>query len=140
MDNTSPSKSIGGRVAEHRKRTGLTIAAVATAVNLTVEELTAAENGHGDLPISALDRLSSVFGVPFASWFADAPRGEVYLSVRQAADKAGVSVGTLANWRVMNNKGIAVGPKWFKLTPQIVRYAESDVDSWIEAQRQGASA
>jgi transcriptional regulator with XRE-family HTH domain len=140
MDNTSPPISIGGRVAGYRRRTGLSIADVAAAAGLSVEELTAAENGYGDIPEGALDKISALFGVTLASWFSDAPKGEVYLSPQQAAVKLDVSPGTLANWRVLNNKGITVGPKWFKLTPQIVRYPESDVDAWIESRRRGQSA
>jgi predicted DNA-binding transcriptional regulator AlpA len=140
MDHTSPPNAIGGRVAEHRRRNGLTAASVAAAANLTEEQLEAVENGHGDFPISTLDKISALFGVELAYWFADAPKGEVYLSIPQTAKRLSVSVGTLANWRVLNNKGINIGPKWFKLTPQMVRYTESDIEAWIESQRRGASA
>ena len=57
------------------------------------------------------------------------------LTIEQVADRIGCTRGHLAHWRVLNNRGVDVGPKWFKLTPRLVRYHESDVDAWIEQQR-----
>lgn len=53
------------------------------------------------------------------------------LTIEMVSKMLGYSRGTLANWRVLNSKGVEIGPKWFKLTPRIVRYRAADVEAWI---------
>jgi hypothetical protein len=60
----------------------------------------------------------------------DHPRN--YLKPATAAEKIGVTIGTLANWRW---KGI--GPAFYAVSGMI-RYADDEIDAWITAGRQSA--
>jgi predicted DNA-binding transcriptional regulator AlpA/DNA-binding XRE family transcriptional regulator len=139
MDNIRTATNIGDRVSKLRERQGLSIAALATAAGLTEDDLRASEAGSRDFGITELDRLANALGVELEHWFRSLPTNRTMLTVDQVAERLGNSRGTLANWRVLNNKGVEIGPKWFKLTPQIVRYYESDVEAWIAAQSQASA-
>lgn len=140
MDNISTAAAIGERVASLRVRQGLSVAALSALTDLSDDEIRASEHGDRDLTISEMDRLANALGVELEHWFRSLPKNRTMLTIDQVSDRLGYSRGTLANWRVLNSKGVEIGPKWFKLTPRIVRYYESDVEAWITAQSQGASA
>jgi predicted DNA-binding transcriptional regulator AlpA len=140
MDNFTTATAIGERVAALRVRTGLSVPALATMTHLSEDEIRAAEDGSRDLTISELNRLAGALGVELEHWFRSLPKNRAMLTIDQVSDRLGYSRGTLANWRVLNSKGVDIGPKWFKLTPRIVRYYESDVEAWIAAQSRGVSA
>ena len=53
-----------------------------------------------------------------------------YLKPAAAAEKIGVTIGTLANWRW---KGI--GPAYYAIGGMI-RYADDEIDTWIASGRQ----
>jgi predicted site-specific integrase-resolvase len=55
-----------------------------------------------------------------------------YLKPATAAEKIGVTIGTLANWRW---KGI--GPAFYAISGMI-RYTDDEIDAWITAGRQSA--
>jgi hypothetical protein len=56
-----------------------------------------------------------------------------YLKPTAAAEKIGVTTGTLANWRWRS-----VGPPYYAIGAMI-RYAENEVDAWIAAGRQSTA-
>lgn len=60
------------------------------------------------------------------------PMGEVrsYLGTKEAANRIGVSVKTLALWRKRR-----YGPEFYKLGRNMVYYNKSDIESWLESCR-----
>ena len=52
------------------------------------------------------------------------------LTPRDAAEYLGLPQNTLAQWRSQRK-----GPEFFKLGGYLVRYAEEDLNTWLEAQR-----
>lgn len=52
------------------------------------------------------------------------------LTIDQVARRLGVQKQTLAQWRYLGR-----GPAFIKLGPKSVRYAGTDVDAWLDAQR-----
>ncbi|MEV8272681.1 helix-turn-helix domain-containing protein [Microbacterium sp. NPDC077184] len=59
----------------------------------------------------------------------DRDRGRRWLTPAQVADRLGLAVGTLANWRVAG-----IGPKSVKMG-RLVRYDEAVVAAWVDSQR-----
>ena len=53
-----------------------------------------------------------------------------YLKPADAAEKIGVTVGTLANWRWRGT-----GPAYYQVGG-IIRYADDEIDGWMAAGRQ----
>jgi hypothetical protein len=56
-----------------------------------------------------------------------------YLRPAAVAEKLGVTVGTLANWRWRS-----VGPPYYAVGAMI-RYADDEIDRWIAAGRQSTA-
>lgn len=52
-----------------------------------------------------------------------------YLKPAAAAEKIGITPGTLANWRWK-----AIGPNYF-LVNNMIRYADDELEAWIAAGR-----
>ena len=52
------------------------------------------------------------------------------LTIDQVAQRLGLPKQTLAQWRYLGR-----GPAFIKLGPKSVRYAASDVDTWLDSQR-----
>jgi predicted DNA-binding transcriptional regulator AlpA len=52
------------------------------------------------------------------------------LQTSDVAKLLGVSVRTVQDWRRSNR-----GPIYHRLSPQLIRYYQSDLDTWIEASR-----
>jgi hypothetical protein len=57
-----------------------------------------------------------------------------YLKPKNAAEKIGVSVDTMANWRWKQ-----VGPPFYRVGGLIL-YADDEIDAWITAGRQSTDA
>lgn len=53
------------------------------------------------------------------------------LTAKEVADFLGLSVRTLATWRVRRSDG----PPFIKLGGRAIRYDRSDLEAWIEDQR-----
>ncbi len=56
-----------------------------------------------------------------------------YLKPASAAEKIGVTPGTLANWRWK-----AIGPPYYAIGGMI-RYADDELDAWVAAGRQSTA-
>jgi len=54
-------------------------------------------------------------------------RGEVLLTVEQAAELLALPRSTLDRWRVEG-----YGPKFLQLTARCIRYRRSDIEAWTE--------
>jgi len=63
-ERSRSSESIGEGIRRERLRRGLTLAQLATQVNLTVSALSQIERGASDPSISSLRRISQAFDVP----------------------------------------------------------------------------
>ena len=62
-------------------------------------------------------------------------RGEVLLTVEQAAELLALPRSTLDRWRVEG-----YGPKFLQLTARCIRYRRSDIEAWTETRvRQSTS-
>lgn len=53
--------------------------------------------------------------------------GDRLLTPTELAERLGVSVGTLANWRLRGG-----GPAYIKLSGRAVRYRPAAVEKWIQ--------
>lgn len=51
---------------------------------------------------------------------------QILLTPEQTAERLGVTVGTLANWRTAGD-----GPPYVKMGSKLVRYPEDDLRSWL---------
>lgn len=56
------------------------------------------------------------------------------LTAAQAADYLGLHPTTLASWRVQG-----IGPKYIKIGARNVRYRDSDIETWLEANARSAT-
>lgn len=50
------------------------------------------------------------------------------LNERQTAERLGLTTRTLQRWRVSG-----AGPRYMRIGPRMIRYAESDVVAWAES-------
>lgn len=63
------------------------------------------------------------------------PKGEVLLTVEQAAELLAIPRSTLDRWRVEG-----YGPKFLQLTARCIRYRRRDIEAWTETRvRQSTS-
>ena len=58
------------------------------------------------------------------------PFAEIYLNERQAAQKIGVTASAMQAWRLRGG-----GPPFVKISCRCIRYAESELDAWMQARR-----
>lgn len=68
-ENTSAAAQIASAVAEARQAVGYSVEQLAVTTGLTVDELTAIENGQGAEP-SLLQRVATGLGLPAAAFIA----------------------------------------------------------------------
>jgi transcriptional regulator with XRE-family HTH domain len=71
------SESIGEGIRRERLRRGLTLAQLATQVNLTVSALSQIERGASDPSISSLRRISQAFDVPMFQFLVGTVQREI---------------------------------------------------------------
>lgn len=57
------------------------------------------------------------------------------LSTDQLSDRTGIPAETLRYWRRMKR-----GPRWYRLGPKLIRYQLTDVEEWLDNQRNGTAA
>lgn len=57
---------------------------------------------------------------------------ETFLDEKQLAEKLRISIGTLRLWRTESK-----GPRFRKVGDQLVRYAPSDVNDWLNRRPSG---
>ena len=69
--------SIGDGIRRERLRRGLTLAQLATQVNLTVSALSQIERGASDPSISSLRRIAGAFGIPMFQFLVGTDRREI---------------------------------------------------------------
>src|SRR3954452_15948399 len=69
--------TIGEGIRRERLRRGLTLAQLATQVNLTVSALSQIERGASDPSISSLRRIAQAFGVPMFQFLVGTDRREI---------------------------------------------------------------
>lgn len=69
--------TIGDGIRRERLRRGLTLAQLASQVNLTVSALSQIERGASDPSISSLRRIASAFGIPMFQFLVGSDRREV---------------------------------------------------------------
>ena len=69
--------TIGEGIRRERLRRGLTLAQLATQVNLTVSALSQIERGASDPSISSLRRIAQAFGIPMFQFLVGTDRPEV---------------------------------------------------------------
>ena len=73
-DERAPDiESIGEGIRRERLRRGLTLAQLATQVNLTVSALSQIERGASDPSISSLRRIAQAFDVPMFQFMVGTP-------------------------------------------------------------------
>ena len=71
INNKSPQRSLGQRIAELRKRQGLTLARLAEVCELSEATLSRVENGHSAVSAQHLFALSKYLKVDIADFFRD---------------------------------------------------------------------
>jgi transcriptional regulator with XRE-family HTH domain len=76
-DRTRGSESIGEGIRRERLRRGLTLAQLATRVNLTVSALSQIERGASDPSISSLRRIGQAFDVPMFQFLIGTAQREI---------------------------------------------------------------
>jgi transcriptional regulator with XRE-family HTH domain len=69
--------SIGEGIRRERTRRGLTLAQLASQVNLTVSALSQIERGASDPSISSLRRIAQAFGIPMFQFLVGTDRREI---------------------------------------------------------------
>jgi transcriptional regulator with XRE-family HTH domain len=69
--------TIGEGIRRERLRRGLTLAQLASQVNLTVSALSQIERGASDPSISSLRRIASAFGIPMFQFLVGTDRREI---------------------------------------------------------------
>jgi transcriptional regulator with XRE-family HTH domain len=72
-----PSETIGEGIRRERLRRGLTLAQLATRVNLTVSALSQIERGASDPSISSLRRIGQAFDVPMFQFLIGTVQREI---------------------------------------------------------------
>jgi len=55
---------------------------------------------------------------------------ETLLNTRQVAEQLGVHHTTIERWRADGH-----GPKHIRVAPRIIRYRQTDIDTWLEELR-----
>lgn len=76
-DRGRPSETIGEGIRRERLRRGLTLAQLATRVNLTVSALSQIERGASDPSISSLRRIGQAFDVPMFQFLIGTVQREI---------------------------------------------------------------
>ncbi len=76
-DRAPDSESIGEGIRRERLRRGLTLAQLATQVNLTVSALSQIERGASDPSISSLRRIAQAFDVPMFQFMVGTAQREI---------------------------------------------------------------
>ena len=76
-DRTPDIESIGEGIRRERLRRGLTLAQLATQVNLTVSALSQIERGASDPSISSLRRIAGAFDVPMFQFMVGTAQREI---------------------------------------------------------------
>jgi transcriptional regulator with XRE-family HTH domain len=76
-DRTADIESIGEGIRRERLRRGLTLAQLATQVNLTVSALSQIERGASDPSISSLRRIAGAFDVPMFQFMVGTAQREI---------------------------------------------------------------
>ena len=76
-DRAPDSESIGEGIRRERLRRGLTLAQLATQVNLTVSALSQIERGASDPSISSLRRIAQAFDVPMFQFMVGSAQREI---------------------------------------------------------------
>ena len=71
INSKSPQRSLGQRIAELRKRQGLTLARLAEVCELSEATLSRVENGHSAVSAQHLFALSKYLKVDIADFFRD---------------------------------------------------------------------
>jgi transcriptional regulator with XRE-family HTH domain len=75
--------SIGEGIRRERLRRGLTLAQLATQVNLTVSALSQIERGASDPSISSLRRIATAFNIPMFQFLVGTDRREIVVRHNQ---------------------------------------------------------
>jgi excisionase family DNA binding protein len=60
---------------------------------------------------------------------------ENLMTTREAAERLGLSPGTLENWRAAGK-----GPTYCRLSVRTIRYRPEDLDSWLSRESETAEA
>jgi len=76
-DRTREADSIGAGIRRERLRRGLTLAQLATQVNLTVSALSQIERGTSDPSVSSLRRIAAAFDIPMFRFLVGSTQREV---------------------------------------------------------------
>lgn len=74
---------IGQRIREERKRKGLTLQEISKQVGLSAPYLSQIENGHVNINISSLEKISKALGTPLVNFFVNNQDQEISV-IRQA--------------------------------------------------------
>jgi len=77
FDALAEAPTIGEGIRRERLRRGLTLAQLATQVNLTVSALSQIERGASDPSISSLRRIAQAFGIPMFQFLVGTDRRDI---------------------------------------------------------------